>query len=249
MAQLRSPGGCPWDRKQTFDSLKPYLLEETYEALEAIDRRDWEGLKEELGDLLLEVVFLAQVACDEGLFDISDALDVINNKLVRRHPHVFGDSRADTAEQVRVSWDQIKERERKEKGRHDEGLLSTVSRSLPALVEAQKLTEKASKVGFDWDRVEEVLEKLNEELEELQRARQQGNLEAIEDEIGDLLFVVANLARFLQVDAEQALRKTNLKFRLRFAYLEQKLKSQNKDLREASLEEMEHLWQEAKKLG
>jgi len=245
MARLRSPQGCPWDRQQTFDTIKPYLLEETYEVLEAVDARDWEALAEELGDLLLQAVFFAQMASEQGYFTIADALDAINEKLVRRHPHVFGEGRADSPEEVKQRWDQIKMAEYQQKQRPS-GLLDRVPRSQPALAEAAQISSKVARVGFDWENVDQVIEKLHEELDELRRARQQASPEKLEEEVGDLLFVIVNIARHLKVDPEQALRKTNAKFRERFAYIEQQLARQGKSLEEASLDEMESLWQEAK---
>lgn len=252
MARLRAPGGCPWDREQTFDTIKPYLLEETYEVMDAIDARDFEGLAEELGDLLLQPVFFAQMAAEEGRFDIADALTSINEKLVRRHPHVFGDGDAKTPDDVKRRWDEIKAQEKidkKDKPR-PKGLLEGVPHSVPALVEAQQIASRAAGAGFDWENFEQVLDKLREELAELEAARAHPEAEGVEGEIGDLLFVVVNLARFLKVDPEQALRKTNAKFRRRFAHVEQGVEASGKTLREAGMEEMENLWQEAKrKLG
>jgi MazG family protein len=244
MALLRAPGGCPWDREQNFDSIKPYLLEETYEVLEAIDQRDWAGLADELGDLMLQAVFFAQMASEENKFRIDDSLNAIAEKLIRRHPHVFATGDAKTAYDVKRRWDEIKADEKKSKGEPKRGLLEPVSRKLPALVEAQQISSKAASVGFDWENPEQVLDKLDEELEELARARAAGSREEQEGEIGDLLFVVVNLARFLKVDPEQALRKTNAKFRKRFAHVEQ-----NVELPGATIEQMEALWQEAKRNG
>ena len=241
MARLRAPGGCPWDREQNFDTIKPYLLEETYEVLDAIDRRDWRGLAEELGDLMLQPVFFAQMASEENKFRIDDSLDAIAEKLIRRHPHVFGDGDAKTADDVKRRWDEIKVDEKKERGEAPQGLLHSVPRNLPALVEAQQISSKAAAVGFDWENPGQVLEKLDEELEELERARAGESQSELEDEIGDLLFVLVNLARFLKVDPEQALRRTNAKFRKRFAHVESRA-----TLPGASLAEMEALWQEAK---
>jgi MazG family protein len=246
MARLRAPGGCPWDREQTFDSIKPYLLEETYEVMDSIDARDWDELKAELGDLMLQSVFFAQMAAEEERFSISDSIDAINEKLVRRHPHVFADGSARTADQVKARWDEIKEEEKETQGRNSRELLSGISRQAPALVEAQQLTSRASTVGFDWDDPDQVLVKLHEELGELAEARRGASKQKLENEIGDLLFVLVNLARFLKVDAEQALRGTNAKFRRRFGYLERKLTEQGRTLKQASLDEMEALWQEAK---
>jgi MazG family protein len=245
MNLLRSPGGCPWDREQTFDSIKPYLLEETYEVMDSIDARDWDGLADELGDLLLQVVFFSQMAKEAGYFDVTDAIEAINSKLVRRHPHVFADGEAKTAEDVTRKWDEIKAGEKASRPK-PKGLLAGVPRSLPALMEARQIASRAAGAGFDWNNVDEVLEKLREELVELEGARQAGSQEALQDEIGDLLFVIVNIARFLKVDPEQALRGTNSKFRRRFAHVEQGLETQGKSPKEATIEEMERLWQEAK---
>jgi MazG family protein len=242
MARLRAPGGCPWDREQSFDTIKPYLLEETYEVLEAIDKRDWPALADELGDLLLQAVFFAQMAAEENKFRIDDSIDAIVQKLIRRHPHVFADGSAKTSDDVKRRWDEIKADEKKAKGEPVRGLLESVPRNLPALIEAQQISSKAAGVGFDWENAEQVLEKLNEELDELAAAREGGSREELEGEIGDLLFVIVNLARFLKVDAEQALRKTNAKFRKRFAHVES-----GAQLPGASIAEMEALWQEAKR--
>ncbi len=247
MARLRSADGCPWDREQNFDTIKPYLLEETYEVLDAIDARDWHNLADELGDLMLQAVFFAQMASEQGSFRIEDSLDAINDKLVRRHPHVFGDGTAQTAGEVIQRWEEIKVDERKKQGKRIEGLLSSVPRSLPALVEAQQIAKKAADVGFDWSTPEQVIEKLHEELDEFNQARQSESPEQLEDELGDILFVVVNIARFFQVNAEQALRKTNAKFRRRFGYLEQKLSAAGTSAEEASLDQMEELWQQAKR--
>jgi MazG family protein len=243
MAKLRAPGGCPWDRKQTFDTIKSYLLEEAYEVMDSIDRRDWRGLEEELGDLLLQPVFFAEMAQEQGLFTIADSLDAINEKLVRRHPHVFGDAQAETPEDVKLRWDEIKKQEKAP----DAGasVLEAVPRNLPALVEAEKIGHKAAATGFEWPDVSGVLEKLQEEAAELARAQESENdsedRHHIEHELGDLLFTVVNLARFLKVDPEQALRKTNARFRRRFAYVEAEMGDGD------SLEKMEELWQAAKR--
>ena len=242
---MRAPGGCPWDREQTFDTIKPYLLEETYEVLDAVDARDWSGLKEELGDLMLQAVFFSEMAAEAGHFGIQDSLDAINEKLVRRHPHVFGTGTASTPEEVKVRWDEIKA---EEKGGAPKGLLEGVSSSTPALVEAQQLTSRAAGVGFDWPNAEQVLEKLDEELGELAEARAAGApRERLEDEVGDLLFVIVNLARFLKVDPEQALRRTNRKFRERFGFVERRLKEQGRAPAGSTLEEMDALWEVSKR--
>ena len=245
MARLRSPEGCPWDREQTFDTIKPYLLEETYEVMDSIDARDWDGLADELGDLLLQVVFFSQMAKEAGHFDVTDAIEAINSKLIRRHPHVFADGDAKTSDEVLRKWDEIKAGEKAARAK-PKGLLAGVPRSLPALMEAGKIASRAARAGFDWNNVDEVLEKLREELVELDGARKAGSPEALQDEIGDLLFVIVNIARFLKVDPEQALRGTNAKFRRRFAHVEQGLEAQGKSPKEATIEEMERLWQEAK---
>lgn len=241
MARLRALDGCPWDREQTFDSIKPYLLEETYEVLDAIDARNWRGLAEELGDLMLEAVFFAQMARDEGKFTISDSLDAINEKLVRRHPHVFATGDAKTADDVKKRWEEIKSDEKKSRGEEPKSILAGVARNLPALVEAQQISSKVAHVGFDWPNTEQVMAKVHEELDELAEARISGSREEQENEIGDILFALVNVARHLKVDPEQALRRSNAKFRRRFAHVEN-----NATLPGATLTEMEALWQEAK---
>ncbi|MGA2184319.1 MAG: nucleoside triphosphate pyrophosphohydrolase [Bryobacteraceae bacterium] len=247
MARLRAPGGCPWDREQTFDTIKPYTLEETYEVLDAIDQRDWSGLAEELGDFLLQAVFYAQMAKEDGKFGIDDSLDAICRKLIRRHPHIFGDAEANTADDVKVRWDQIKSEEKKERGEAPKPLLASVPRNIPALMEAQQIASKAAGTGFDWDNVEQVVAKLHEELDELRRAREGSDPAEMEDELGDMLFVIVNIARFLKVDPEQALRGTNAKFRRRFGYVEERLAGRGRKLTDSHIEEMEELWQEAKR--
>jgi MazG family protein len=241
MARLRAPDGCPWDREQTFDSIKPYLLEETYEVLEAIDARNWRGLAEELGDLMLEAVFFAQMASDEAKFTIADSLDAINEKLVRRHPHVFATGDAKTADDVKKRWEEIKSDEKKSRGEEPKSILAGVPRNLPALVEAQQISSKVAHVGFDWPNTDQVMEKVREELDELAEARKTESREEQENEIGDILFALVNVARHLKVDPEQALRRSNAKFRRRFAHVEN-----NAALPGATLTEMEALWQEAK---
>jgi MazG family protein len=245
MALLRAPGGCPWDRKQSFDTIKTYLLEESYEVMDAIDRRDWPGLTEELGDLLLQPVFFAEMAAEEGLFTIADSLDAINQKLIRRHPHVFGEATAETPEDVKRRWDEIKNQEKAEKGHTaPESILDAVPRNLPALVEAEKISHKAAGIGFEWPSIEGVLDKLQEEVRELADARAAQSHEHVEHEVGDLLFTLVNVARFLKVDPEQALRKTSTRFRSRLAHVER----EGGALPGTSLDRMEELWQEAKRL-
>ena len=243
MEKLRSPGGCPWDRKQTHRSLLPYLIEETYEVVDAVEKGDDRELREELGDLLLQVVFHSQIAKERGAFTIDDVVDSIAKKLIHRHPHVFGE-REDikTAEDVNREWEKLKEKE----GKVKESILDGVPRSMPALERAYKLQKKAAKVGFDWKDFEGIKEKLIEELSEIEEELKKGNREKIEEEVGDLLFMAVNLARFLGVHPEVALRKANEKFEKRFRYMEKRAKEEGKDLREMSLDEMESLWQEAK---
>ncbi|HWX56423.1 MAG TPA: nucleoside triphosphate pyrophosphohydrolase [Verrucomicrobiae bacterium] len=269
MARLRAPGGCPWDREQTFDTIKRYTLEETYEVLEAIDNRDWPELTGELGDLLLQVLFYAEMAKEDGRFSIDDVLDALSNKLINRHPHVFGDVKAENADQVLKNWETLKAEEKRKRaaesgGESPDTLLGGVSSRIPALMEAHKISSKAAHVGFDWPNVDGIFEKLAEETQELQEhiaglpadtARPGGRSQIspethahLEEEVGDLFFVLVNLARHLSVDPESALRKTNRKFRRRFGWLEEQLVRNGGKLGEASLAEMETLWQDAKKL-
>jgi MazG family protein len=246
MQRLLAPDGCPWDREQTFDSIKPYTLEETYEVLDAIDRREWGELAEELGDFLLQAVFYAQMGAEQNLFRIEDALDAINQKLVRRHPHVFGEESAASADDVMAIWGRVKGAEQKKKEKPS-GLLGGVPRTLPALMEAQQIASRAAGVGFDWENPEQVLEKLHEELAEFAEARGREDHDHMEDEFGDMLFVMVNLARFVKVDPEQALRRTNAKFRRRWSHIEARLAEQGKVPADVKVEEMEALWQEAKR--
>jgi len=279
MARLRAPGGCPWDREQTFDTIKPYTLEETYEVLEAIDARDWHELTGELGDLLLQVLFYAEMAAEERHFTIDDVLDRLSNKLVDRHPHVFGDAKADTPGEVVRNWQALKAEEKKKRQRaggeptkhgHPDSVLHGVSSAMPSLMEAYKISTRVAHVGFDWPNIDGLFDKLHEETDELRRnleeypepgpqpqsassvASARGvkipeDLRArLEDEVGDLLFVLVNIARYLALDPESALRKTNRKFRCRFEYLEARLREQGRKPADASLEEMEALWQESK---
>lgn len=248
MERLRGVNGCPWDREQTFDTLKSYLLEETYEVMHAIDRRDWRELADELGDLLLQPVFLAQMASEAGYFTIADCLAAINAKLIRRHPHIFSDAVAETAEDVKTRWDEIKSQEKVERGVEQPrgSILDDVLQSFPALVEASKLAKKAAAAGFEWKEIEGVVEKLQEEAAELAAARESLEPAEIEHELGDMLFTLVNLARFMKVDPEQALRKTNRRFRERFAYIETRLAESGSSLDGADLARMEELWQEAK---
>jgi MazG family protein len=283
MARLRGPGGCPWDREQTFDSIKPYTLEEAYEVLEAIDNRDWDELTGELGDLLLQVLFYAQMAKDQGTFSIDEVLDRLSKKLVDRHPHVFGDVKAETSSEVLRNWEALKAEE-KRKGRNAdagktagpekdggaaESVLAGISSAMPALLEAHKLSSRAARVGFDWPNVDGLFEKLHEETEELREqlrdfpapgprpggpdvagaGRQQTPedlRERLEDEVGDMLFVLVNIARYLSLDPESALRKTNRKFKRRFQWMEKQLRASGRSPREATADELESLWQQSK---
>ena len=248
MARLRAPGGCPWDRKQTFDTIKSYLLEEAYEVMDSIDARDWPALCDELGDLILQPVFFAEMAAEAGYFDIAASLDAINQKLIRRHPHVFADAQAETPEEVLTRWDEIKRQEKAERGAAKMGsILDAVPRNLPALVEADKIGKKAAGEGFDWPSMEGAIEKLKEEADELSAARGVASQEEVEHELGDLLFSVVNVARFLKIDPEQALRKTNGRFRRRFAEVENTVAAKGARMKETALDELESYWQEAKR--
>jgi tetrapyrrole methylase family protein / MazG family protein len=246
MARLRGENGCPWDREQTHASIKPYLLEETYEVLESIDDNDPAKLQEELGDLALQVVFHAQMADEAGLFTIADVLRGINEKLRRRHPHIFGDVKADTAQEVLFNWEQIKKLER-EKTQGRASLLDGVPRELPALLRAHRLQEKASRVGFDWSEARQVFQKVEEELAELRAAMENEQPDRREAELGDLLFSLVNLGRFIAVNPEEALRKTIARFIARFQYIEEELARRGTSPGQVTLEEMDALWFEAKR--
>jgi tetrapyrrole methylase family protein / MazG family protein len=247
MDRLRSPGGCPWDREQTLRTLRAYLIEEAYEALDAIEREDWPHLAEELGDLQLQIVFQARIASETGLFEIGDVLDAISEKLVRRHPHVFGDESAATSGDVLVRWQEIKAAEKAAKaGAEPASILDETPRHQPAVLEAYDLGKRAARKGFDWRHYDELLDKLREEAGELAQARESGDADEVEDEVGDLLFMAVNIARFLTVNPELALKRANGKFRRRFAYIESELRAQGRALDDSSLEEMEVLWQKAK---
>jgi tetrapyrrole methylase family protein/MazG family protein len=243
MATLRAPGGCPWDREQTRESLKAFLIEEAYEVLEALDHGGKEKLQEELGDLLLQVVFHAQVSAELGEFSMEDVLEHVTDKLVRRHPHVFGESQAETPAEALSNWERLKQFERG--GVQEASALSGVPKTLPALLQAQRLQDKAARVGFDWGETAQVLQKVDEELAELKTAMAR-EPEAVEAEMGDLLFTLVNLARFLHLNPEEALRKCTDKFTRRFRHVETAIAAQGKSLTESSLEEMDALWEEAK---
>lgn len=251
MARLRAPGGCPWDREQTYASLAQYLLEECYETFDAIQEANATGethnLQEELGDILLQVVFHSTIAAEKGDFTIDEVVKGVSEKLILRHPHVFGEKDLKTADDVLNNWDDLKKAERAASGKIEkpkDSILDEVPLAFPALLEGQKLTKKAAKVKFDWENTDQIFDKLTEETDELKNAIESG--ENIEEEIGDLLFVCVNLARKLDVDAETALKKTNRKFRQRFKFIEQKLKENGKSLESSSLEEMDKLWNKAK---
>jgi MazG family protein len=284
MERLRAPGGCPWDREQTFDSIKPYTLEETYEVLEAIDNRDWEELPGELGDLLLQVLFYSEMGKEQGSFSIDDVLDRLSRKLVDRHPHVFGDAKADTSADVKRNWEALKVEERKKRqeqtgaantnadnaaGKTAPSILAGISSSMPSLLEAHKLSSRAAQIGFDWPDMEGLFEKLGEETAELREnlkefpapgPRPEGRGVAgsgrqtipddlrvrLEEEVGDLFFVLVNMARYLALDPESALRKTNRKFRRRFQWMEQRLHERGSTPENTPMEELESLWQQAK---
>jgi MazG family protein len=279
MKRLRAPGGCPWDREQTFDSIKPYTLEETYEVLEAIENRDWPELAGELGDLVLQVLFYAEMAEEQSSFSIDDVLERLSAKLINRHPHVFGEVKADTSDEVKRNWEALKQEERKKKERsgsaeaeaklEKSSILAGVSSKMPSLLEAHKLSSRAAQIGFDWPDVEGLFDKLHEETEELREhlkefpapgPRPQGRGIAgsgrtiipehlqvrLEEEVGDLFFVLVNIARYLSVDPESALRKTNRKFRRRFQWMEARLRESGRSADDAPMEELESLWQQAK---
>ncbi len=254
--QLRGPDGCPWDRQQSFDTLKPMLLEEAYEVLEAMDTNDNEALCDELGDLLFQIVFLSQMAETEGIFDIEDVISEVLNKMIRRHPHVFGKDKAINSDQVLESWEAIKRKEKINKVKTGNSKLQVDSilehlPALPALLMAHKLTSKVSRVGFDWNKFDEILLKLQEEINELKEAVECSSDSEqrvkVEEEIGDLFFVMVNIARFLKVDPETALRKTNYKFVQRFQFVEESLRKAGKNFKDSSIKEMEQFWQEAKR--
>ncbi|MGE0809280.1 MAG: nucleoside triphosphate pyrophosphohydrolase [Immundisolibacter sp.] len=247
MARLRDPQrGCPWDLRQDFASVAPYTLEEAYEVADAIARRDFDDLRLELGDLLLQVAFHAQMAREAGLFDFEDVAAGICDKLLRRHPHVFGDAVFETDADRSAAWEAAKAAER---GAKDSGVLAGVAQALPALKRAQKLQQRAARVGFDWPDLTPVLDKLDEELAEVREALSQDDRDAVADELGDLLFVMANLARHLKVDAEDALRRGNAKFERRFAYIEQALRAAGRQPEDCTLAELDALWDAAKADG
>jgi len=245
MAVLRSENGCPWDREQTRESLTPYLVEETYEVLEAIGENSPQKIKEELGDLLFQIVFHCQLAKERGEFSMEDVIDAISEKMTRRHPHVFGDATFETSEKVLKQWEDRK----KEEGKNRESILEGVPKELPSLLKAHRIQSRAARVGFDWNRVGDVMEKLDEELAEFRDALEQKDQAGIEDELGDVFFVLVNISRFVGVNPDDALRKTITKFMSRFRYLEMKASSSGRKLSDMTLREMDVLWEEAKKEG
>jgi ATP diphosphatase len=278
MARLRSPGGCPWDREQTFDSIKPYTLEETYEVLEAIDNRDWDELRGELGDLLLQVLFYSQMAKEENRFSIDDVLERLSNKLIDRHPHVFGNVNAETSADVLRNWEALKAEEKTKrleagggksaKAENPESVLAGVSTAMPALLEAHKLSSRAAHVGFDWPEISGLFEKLEEETAELKTELRnvpeaqtphgtgvagsgkphipEALRHRLEEEVGDLFFVLVNIARYLSLDPESSLKKTNRKFKRRFQWMEEQLRASGRTPQQANMDELESLWQRAK---
>ena len=243
MTTLRGPDGCPWDRKQTLADLKPFVIEEAYEVVDAIDHDDRRALREEVGDLLMEALFIAEITREEGAFDIYDSITAIHDKLVRRHPHVFADVEVEDADQVIVNWEKLKNEERKAENK---SVLSGVPAALPALLKASRLTEKAARVGFDWRRTEDLFAKTEEEIAELKRAVAESDTANIAEEIGDLLFTIANVARKLDVNPEEALQSTNRKFTRRYEAMETAVRATDRNLDQLTLEEMDRLWDEAK---
>ncbi len=242
MSALRGERGCPWDKEQTRESLKPFIVEEAYEVLEAIDEKDPAAIKEELGDLLFQIVFQCQVAKEMGEFDISDVIEKIGSKMIARHPHVFGEADYKTSAEVLVQW----EAQKKKEGKMRESVLEGIPKTLPSLLRAHRIQDRASRVGFDWEKIEDVLPKLEEELGEFRAALQSNKQEEIEDELGDIFFVLVNISRFVGINPEDALRKTISKFISRFRFIEMAAADRGKSLSEMTLAEMDALWDEAK---
>ena len=244
MARLRGPDGCPWDRKQTTESLKPFLIEECYEVIDALDEGDPQKVREELGDLLFQIIFHARIAEENGQFTIRDVIDANLEKMVRRHPHVFGDAQLSTDKEVLANWEEIK---KKEKGADQRtSILEGVPRHLTSLLRAHSLQERAAQVGFDWSRIDEALPKLDEEMEEFKESLKKEDAAGIEEELGDVFFMLVNISRFLGINPEDALRKTISKFIRRFRFIEENAAGEGKQLGDMTLDEMERLWQEAK---
>jgi MazG family protein len=255
MAKLRAPDGCPWDREQTLASLGPMLLEETYEVLDAVEAADWAELRDELGDLLFQIVFYGQLAAEAGHFTVSDSIARVHEKMVRRHPHVFGEETVSSTAEVLTNWEMIKAAEREASGKKVENetppsLLAGVSTRLPGLLEAYQLQTKAARVGFDWPQVDEVFAKLEEEIRELRQELQRPtrNQKAVDEEVGDILFVLANLARWVGTEPESGLKAANRKFRRRFAHIEKRMVETGRAWNETTLAEMDQFWNEAKEI-
>ncbi len=239
--KLRSEDGCPWDIEQTTESLLPYFIEEVHEVIEAIDEKDWDLVKEELGDVMLHLIFQALIANEKNKFDIEDTIEFVNKKLVKRHPHVFGDARADGTFHAKQNWEQAKHKEKKRKSR-----IEGVPKTLPSIIQSQRIQQKASYAGFDWEDSDDVWKKIGEEIEELKIAQKNGDKQQIENELGDVIFSVVNLARFLDISAENALRLTNKKFIKRFIYIENALEKSGKKFEDSSLVELDQIWNQAK---
>ncbi|MEK7841747.1 MAG: nucleoside triphosphate pyrophosphohydrolase [Deltaproteobacteria bacterium] len=244
MQRLRGPKGCPWDKEQTMESLIPFIVEEAYEVIGAIDAKSPEMLKEELGDLLFQIIFMCQLAREKGDFDIEDVMALSAEKMIRRHPHVFGKTKAKTSKDVLKHWSRIKKEEKD--GKKRKGYLSDIPEHLPALLKAHKVTEKAAEAGFDWSDIKEVFEKVEEEIAEFKAELKKGDIQRMEAEFGDLIFALVNVGRFIEINPEEALRKTIARFITRFHYIEDKLIKKGKALHNASIEEMENFWKEAK---
>ena len=241
---LMGEDGCPWDKVQTRESLKPYLVEETYEVLDALDANDPEKIKDELGDLLYQILFHSKISSLTGEFDFRDVIDNLSEKMVRRHPHVFQEGELNTPDQVVKQWEEIKRNEKNQA--NQKSILDNIPKNLPSLLRAQKLQKKAAKEGFDWDQISDVFDKLDEEIGEFKEAVLKKKSADIQNEIGDMIFVITNIAKCYKIDAEEALRSTNNKFIKRFQYIEQKIEAKGKTLKDSPLEEMERYWQEAK---
>ena len=245
--KLRGPDGCPWDRKRDYYSMRPYIIEEAYEVVEALEKKDRSQLKEELGDLLLQVVFQAQIGEEKGDFSLAEVIKELYYKLMRRHPHVFGDKKITEVSEVKATWENIKKEENTNKNTNSsQSLMDKINREEPALKQAYEIQDKAADVGFDWDYTQDVINKIKEELNEIEEEIKKEDNGYVEDELGDLLFAVVNLSRFYSVDPEIALLKTNLKFKERFKYIEEQVNKSEKDFKDHTLEELDHYWEEAK---
>ncbi|MCX8026406.1 MAG: nucleoside triphosphate pyrophosphohydrolase [Thermodesulfovibrionales bacterium] len=242
MQQLRSEKGCPWDKVQTHATLKPYIIEETYEVIDAIDNQDSKALKEELGDLLFQIIFHCQLAEERGEFNINDVCRFIQDKMIRRHPHVFADMTFETPSEVSRQWEERK----KEEGKNKDSIFDGIPKHLPSLLMAQRVQSRANKVGFDWDNIGDVISKLKEEIQEFEKVLKEGNKQRCEDEIGDMLFSIVNISRHLKINAEDALRRCVKKFITRFAEIEKHAKQHGKKLSDMTLDEMDEIWQRAK---